>query len=109
MEMTCSFCNEDGDFPIAGPDVVVICKSCITSCVKTALGEAPLTGSLRVQKDETSICNFCNTEINLGTPQFMKNGHKICFNCIALCLSCYLGKSSGEPGKGMGIGVLYAF
>lgn len=104
----CSFCEREGDFPIAGPGVV-ICKSCVTRCVKILLGETPLPESPRIVKEGESKCNFCAKGIDPGSPQFKKNEQIICVSCINLCLCAYLKKESGVEVKQSGAGVLYAF
>ena len=109
METTiCSFCNKDRDFPIAGPGVV-ICKDCVTSCVKACLGETPLVGQPRIVKQQTLECNFCGELMARNEPLFTKNQYTICANCIKLCLSAYLEKEAGVSIKRSGAGVIYAF
>ncbi|TXS93087.1 hypothetical protein FVW59_04290 [Parahaliea aestuarii] len=104
----CSFCEKEGDFPIAGPGVV-ICRSCVTRCVRILLGETPLPESPRIVKEGESKCDFCAKLVDLGFPQFNKNEHMVCVSCISQCLCTYLNKESGVEVKQSGVGVLYAF
>ncbi|MBL4782055.1 MAG: hypothetical protein JKX92_07405 [Porticoccaceae bacterium] len=104
----CSFYKEDDDSPIAGPGLV-ICKSCVTRCVKILLGEIPLPKSPRIVKAGQSNCDFCAKAIDLCSPQFQKNDHTICPGCVNLCLCAYLSKEAGVEIKQPGVGVLYAF